>query len=214
MSSCSLFCCLPLHTKFKDKSKTELNKQHYLLEDESSNSRSPVRANYMILQTATDSFLSAVSSALASRLNTFIEDNQILPYTHQKQYIIPNFTGCILQFLQMVHRVVELTTVEAAHIIHLINVLVHQENPTPNTDAEHIITAHNVGTVLLCATIIVLKCDRDNQPKNGWWARGLGMSHTLINNSELLFLLHIRFTTILTPEAYMSIVDEMLERMC
>ena len=98
--------------------------------------------------------------------------------------------------------------------VSLIDKLISQDLSNRAAGKPTIIRESNVGTLLLCGIIISLKFNRDIPFTTSWWSAHIGVPVSIINQSELTFLISIHFDIVLDKITYWNLFSTFARAHC
>ena len=108
----------------------------------------------------------------------------------------------IVHFLVYIRYSTQLTIGELLHIDCLLSRLLSVEVKNKTEYHQTMVSIANLGTLLVCASIIALKMNRDHSIKNTWWATVFSVNLETLNQSEAVYLQNINFNCYMSCEHY------------
>lgn len=112
------------------------------------------------------------------------------------------FEEKIEHFFVFIRYYTHLTVAELLATDALIYRLVKAELENLRTNNRTIISEANLGTLLVCGTLLALKMNRDHPVRNSWWSKMFNISLDVLNESENVFLNKIGFSCYLSESCY------------
>lgn len=152
-----------------------------------------------------DSQIRIISERLTYMLSTILPD--LIIGNHYSESIRltsdgENMVSNISHFYRFIIQYSEVTTTEVLQSFVLLTRLLLEENKHIRTGGKGIVSDANLGTILLCSLMISIKILRDIPYKNSWWAKVLGISLQILNQSEYVFLDRIGYRCLLQHEEF------------
>ncbi|KAH7831784.1 uncharacterized protein MONOS_1936 [Monocercomonoides exilis] len=159
------------------------------------------------IETRDDSFLQPISETIVILLSTSIK--HLLTVIPDSGEIALTQSGVLLiekvkHFFHFVRQYSNLTTGEIIHIAIMLTRLLTHEAEQIRQGKMTIVSEANLGTLLLCATLIVVKMERDVPYRNSWWAKMFGVPLHILNQSEMIFLQKVDYNCDVSVDEYLD----------
>ncbi|KAH7824940.1 uncharacterized protein MONOS_10404 [Monocercomonoides exilis] len=116
----------------------------------------------------------------------------------------------VKHFFQFVRQYSKLTIGELLHITVLLTRLLSNEAELIRDGKVSIVSEANLGTLLLCSTLIAVKMERDIPYRNSWWAKMFGVPLHILNQSERIFLQKIDYNCTVSDGEFLDMYQKFI----
>lgn len=108
----------------------------------------------------------------------------------------------IKNFFYYLRKYVKLSVSELICVDDLLCRLLFVDADNVRLGKQTIVCENNLGTLLVCSVILVMKMNRDTILNNSWWANKFKIPLNILNDSEILFFKKIDFRCVCPSKIY------------